>query len=133
MKKNLLLPCTAVFLWHSTAFALGLGNATLHSRLGEKLQADIPVIGMGQLVAEDIKVSIASPDTYRKLGIDYEASHQGLAFTLKPNEKNITTIYITSQDSIKEPFLHFALEVSYPNGNMLKDVSLLLDAPQTVP
>ena len=128
MKKSGLF-LAILLLLQAKAYALGLGNVDLHSQLGEKLNATMPIIGMENWEITDINVAIASQETYKKLGIDFMPGHLKLNFQIKMNERHKPVLFITTKDSIKEPYLNFVLEVSSPQGRMLKNVSLLLDTP----
>lgn len=130
MKPASLLLISTLFLWSTATLALGLGQAELHSRLGDKLQAEMPVIGMENWTTNDLKITLASPEIHEKMQIDYQASNLDLRFNIKPGSTNEPTLFITSSSVIKEPYLHFVIEMNYPQGTVLKDVSLLLDAPR---
>ena len=131
MKKSVFLLGILLF-WQHLCLALGLGNIELHSRLGDRLNASIPLTGMGDWQPDDIKVSLADKATYTKMGVDYLADHQKLAFEIRLNKQKEATLYISSTESIREPFLNFVIEVNYPQGKMIKDISLLLDTPSAL-
>lgn len=130
MKKLHLSLIAMLMFWQASAFALGLGNVQLHSRLGDILHAEIPLTGLGQFTLDEIKVEIGHPDTYRNLGIEYLAQHQQLRFRLESGSNDEAILHITSTHIIKEPFLHFAIQVRSPTSLATREISLLLDLPR---
>jgi pilus assembly protein FimV len=130
MKKISIVFCLLIGLWHSSGMALGLGAIELQSRLGEPLLANMPLLSTGDLNIDEIIVRVASPDAHKKLDIDYQQTNNKLRFTVKRNDKKQFVLWISSHKVIKEPLVHFVLEVSHPDGILLKDITLLLDAPQ---
>lgn len=129
MKYFSLIITALIIFWHNPGLALGLGSPHSETVIGEKLHIEIPLIGIGDLTDEDLKIAIAKPETYKKLDIDMEAFHQTLQFAIT-REAEKTTLVINSTQSINEPYVHFLVEIHWPTGSVLKDVSVLLDAPQ---
>ncbi len=60
MKYFSLILTTLILLWNNPALALGLGSPSSKTVLGERLHIEIPVIGIGDLTDEDLKIGIAS-------------------------------------------------------------------------
>jgi pilus assembly protein FimV len=129
MKYFSLILTTLILLWNNPALALGLGSPISKTVLGERLHIEIPVTGIGDLTDEDLKIGIASKEIYEKLDVELQAMHQSLQFAIERNAEQATLI-ITSPKSIQEPYVHFLVVIITPAGTVLKDVSVLLDAPQ---
>lgn len=107
-------------------WALGLGEATLHSKLGQPLKASIALVGKN-IDAEQLRIGLASKEDYQRLGISKAFSHYDLQFALTGGHK--PKVSITSKKPISEPYLYFAINVKSPHGNLVKAVTLLLPAP----
>ncbi len=129
MKYFSLIFTALILLWQNPAMALGLGTPSSNTLLGQPLHIEIPILGIGNLTDEDIKVAIAKQATYQKMGIDFEAFHSTLQFSIIRDEKG-ATLAIDSPKNINEPYAHFLVEIISPTGSVIKEVSVLLDAPQ---
>lgn len=115
-------------LYSSLAPALGLGEITLHSALNQPLEADIQLLQVGDLNAGEIKVKLASVDVFNRSGVERFIFLNDLRFTpLLSGGRNI--IRVTSNQAVREPYLNFIVEVSRPNGQLLREYTVLLDPP----
>ncbi|WP_207390758.1 FimV family protein [Phytopseudomonas dryadis] len=108
--------------------ALGLGEITLHSALNQPLDAEIELLAVGDLSADDLKVRLASADAFQRSGVDRVHFLSDLRFTPLLRGGN-SAIRVVSSQPVREPFLNFIVEVSRPNGQLLREYTLLLDPP----
>ncbi len=115
---------------NSQAFAMGLGKEILHSSLGERVFIELPINSQDELDKTQLKFTIASFDTYQKMGIEFSHAHQLLKFSVLEDNKGGLTLLVTSSQPINEPFLNFIIDMSSPKGQLFKEVSVLLDTPQ---
>jgi len=113
------------------AQALGLGDIRTKSALNQRLSADILLYSVGEGEIADINVRLASPEVFLKAGIDRPHFLSRLKFEpiLMPDGSSV--IRVTSPDPVREPFLDFLVEVDWPNGQMLREYTVLLDPPVT--
>ena len=113
------------------AQALGLGDIHTKSALNQRLNADILLYSVGEAEIADINVRLASPEVFVKAGIDRPHFLSRLKFepVLMPDGSGV--IRVTSPDPVREPFLDFLIEVDWPNGQMLREYTVLLDPPVT--
>ena len=108
--------------------AIGLGDIRSSSHLNQPLNAKIELLSISTQEAQQIQVKLASVDVFNRVGIDRPAYLNSLKFTSSiQNGKPV--ILVSSQQAIKEPFLNFLLEVSWPQGQLLKEYTVLLDPP----
>jgi pilus assembly protein FimV len=114
-----------------SVFALGLGDVRLHSALGERLRADIELLSVNQAEAEDIRVSLASQDTFDKVGLERSAVLMFLSFEVARDPAGNYSIKVTSREPVNEPFLDFLVEVNWKSGRVLREYTLLLDPPSS--
>lgn len=112
-----------------TAHSLGVGELKLHSALNQKLNAEIGLSLSAGEHLDDIKVTLATPDQFDKLGISwsYFISKIQLKPIVKSNGKVV--IKVTSDQILQEPILDFLLEVSWPSGEIFKEYTVLVDPP----
>lgn len=110
--------------------AIGTSAPEVHSALGEPLLLIIPISGTSDLTDQQMQFSLADLETYKKLGITFEHSHQLLRFEAVRDENNDTTLKVTTREPIHEPYLHFVLRIKTPTNQLIKDVPVLLDTPE---
>lgn len=114
-----------------SALALGIGEIKLKSALNQNLNAEIPLVLSGDESVPDIRVNLASSEAFRRAGIDFQYFLHGLNFEVVPKPDGQFAIKISSRDAIREPFLNFLVEVSWPKGRMQREFTVLLDPPTT--
>ena len=129
VRKLVLAIAAASALSSGMAHALGLGEVTLQSALNQPLVAEIELLEVRDLAANEVIPNLASPDEFNKAGVDRQYFLTDLKFTpiLKPNGKSV--IRVTSSKPVREPYLNFLVEVLWPNGRLLREYTMLLDPP----
>jgi len=98
-----------------SALALGLGEANLHSALGQPLRADIPLLDSRDLTAEEIIVRLASPEAYARAGLSRPDQLLGLRVAVQRQGGQFQARLSTPQ-AIHEPYLGLFLEVVWLGG-----------------
>lgn len=112
----------------SVSSALGLGELQSDSQLNQPLRAKINLLSTTPSEARQLKVRLASPEVFSRVGIDRPGYLNSLRFS--PSVENgKPVIRVSSSQPINEPFLNFLLEVSWPQGQLLKEYTVLLDPP----
>ena len=114
----------------NTALGLGLGRIDVQSVLNQPLAAEIQLLNASEWAANDLKVELASPDEFERLGVERSIGLFDLEFKAVQRGSNIVIETIT-EDAIVEPFLHFVLVLDWPRGRLLKEYTVLLDLPPT--
>lgn len=109
--------------------ALGLGQVSLQSALGENLLIEIPLLGVEDISNEEIITTLASTQDYQKLNIERTSLHNELRFALNRTGKN-ALLKITSQRVINEPYLQFVVQITTPQKTLLREVTVLFDTPK---
>ncbi len=108
--------------------ALGLGELQSSSQLNQPLSAQIELLSTNATEVGQLRVKLASADVFNRVGIDRPAYLNSLKFrTATQNGKPV--ILVSSAQPVQEPFLNFLLEVSWPQGQLLKEYTVLLDPP----
>lgn len=119
----------SVALLHSSmAAALGLGEISLHSALGQPFNADIELIEAGGLSPEEIVVGLAPPEAFAKAGVERVFFLNDLRFT-PVIRGNRSVIHVESHKAVTEPYLNFLVRLVRPNGDQLHEYTVLLDPP----
>lgn len=108
--------------------ALGLGEITLHSALNQPFEAEIELLEVADLGAQDIRVGLASAEVFNRSGVDRLYFLNDLRFTpLLRGSRSV--IRVVSSRPVREPYLNFIVEVARPNGQLLREYTVLLDPP----
>ncbi|WP_296261510.1 MULTISPECIES: FimV/HubP family polar landmark protein [unclassified Pseudomonas] len=127
----LTLAVASASVLHSTmAVALGLGDITLHSALGQPFNADIELIEAGGLSPEEIVVALAPADAFAKAGVERVFFLNDLRFT-PVVRGNRAVVHVESHKAVTEPYMDFVVRLSRPNGDQLHEYTVLLDPPNS--
>ncbi len=109
-----------------SAHPLGVGGIKLHSALNQNLNAEIALVLSGGEDAANIKVNLAPPDKFDEAGVPWSSFLTKIKF-----ERSGNVIRLSSHEALKEPFLDFLLEVSWPKGTLYRQFTVLVDPPAT--
>ncbi len=130
MVRKLIKPLLSIVLMApAAALALGLGEVKLHSALNQNLNADIELLSVEPGDMEELEISMASAETFAKLGLNRPAVLMFVKFEVKQGTNGKYYVNATSKDAIREPFLDFLVEAKWPAGRVLREYTLLLDPP----
>src|SRR5437868_2521934 len=90
----------------STAFALGLGEIELQSGLNQPLKADIPLLGVGSAERDGIKVQIASPEDFSRVGLERASVLGDVHFQVTEGaNEDQSRIHLSTSQIVREPYL----------------------------
>jgi len=113
-----------------SSLALGLGEIEVDSYLNQPLKAEIPVVSARPGEIDDLLVSLASRDAFRKAGLERPAVLSQLRFKVAREEDGSNArILVTTKKPVKEPFLNFLVEADWAKGRLLREYTILLDPP----
>lgn len=107
----------------SQVYAVGVSDITLHSKLGEPLEASIQITDSQDLDKEQLIVRIPSQQAFKQLGVERKYEVLSMKFQVQDNHR----VTITTHDPIKEPYLHFIIEVLWPEGQLYREYKVFLD------
>jgi pilus assembly protein FimV len=110
----------------SSAYAAGLGKLTVLSSLGQPLRAEIELTSVSKDELGALTARLASPETFRQANIDYNAALASLRFAVEQRGDR-QVIRVTSSQPLNEPFVDLLLEMSGPNGRLVREYTFLLD------
>ncbi|MBS3803350.1 MAG: hypothetical protein KGY54_02305 [Oleiphilaceae bacterium] len=109
--------------------ALGLGEVELQSFLNETLNAEISLSRTDGVDPQNITAEIASPEAFERLGLSRNFFLNKLEFNVETKPGGNMVVNVTSSEPVREPFLNFLIEVSWPSGRLLREYSVLVDPP----
>ncbi|MBT9494922.1 MAG: hypothetical protein IV107_21795 [Paucibacter sp.] len=112
----------------SGAWALGLGRLSVQSALGETLKAEIDITSLSPEEAGSLKVRIAPPESYRATGVEYNSVLTSTQVqVLKKDGRSF--LRVSSDRAVQEPFVDVILELTWANGRLVREYTLLFDPP----
>jgi pilus assembly protein FimV len=111
------------------ASALGLGDLALNSALNQPFRAIIPLRDIGELSAEEIKISLADESAFTNAGVDRSYFLTALQFQVELLGNGNGRIIVTTFKAVLEPYLDFIVEARWPSGKMMREYTVLLDLP----
>ncbi len=112
----------------STAHAAGLGKLTVLSALGQPLRAEIELTSVSNEEITGLVPKLASIDAFRQANVDFNVALMSLRFAIEQRGGR-QLIRVTSQQPLNEPFIDMLLELSSPNGRLIREYTFLLDPP----
>ncbi|NOZ10303.1 MAG: hypothetical protein GXP09_04565 [Gammaproteobacteria bacterium] len=126
------IPLSVVFLMvltTSAAHALGLGRLDVRSALDQKLVAVIPIIAVNDKERRTLEAKLASREQFSKAAIPRPPLLTRIKFEIERLPGGGDAIKLTSQVPVKEPFLHFLIQLEWAGGRLVKEFTTLLDPP----
>jgi len=110
--------------------ALGLGNLDLNSALNEPFDARVQLLSPTADELDSLNVGLADSEAFARAKIDRPFILSNLKFALRRSpDDGPDYIRVFSQEPIREPFLNFLVEVSWSNGRLFREYTVLLDPP----
>ncbi|MBF0218848.1 MAG: hypothetical protein HQL49_04880 [Gammaproteobacteria bacterium] len=113
--------------------AVGLGDVRLYSYLNQRLHAEIDLIAVKPGEIGSLTASLASYETFERVGIDRPSLLSKLTFDLHERSDGKPIIKVTSSELIHTPFLDFIVELTWRSGRVLRQYTLLLDPIELAP
>ena len=124
--------CTLVlfFLLFYTqqVLAMGFGQASLHSHLGEPLDVRVPLIMEKGETVQQFKVQLATPSEYLNLEQTLPQSYHDIRVDVKNSASFAPEVHIHSSYAVDEAILVLVLKVKRGRGIFYKKIQLFLDA-----
>lgn len=108
--------------------AATLGEARVQSNLTEPLKVEVPLARSSNEPLDEIKVQLAPPAFYEQAGVPLASVPSNLIFNIE-SRAGRDYVVIRSRRAIRDPILSILLEVSSPDGRMIREYNLLLDPP----
>lgn len=133
IRKLVLAIAAASALSSGMAHALGLGELTLKSAQNQPLDAEIELLDVRDLTAAEVVPSLAPAEEFSKAGVERQAFLNDLTFTPVINPSGKSVLRVTSSQPMPAPMVKFLVQVMWPQGRLLRDYSVLIDASKFSP
>ena len=114
----------------NAALALSLGQIQTQSALNQKFEAAIPLHGIEPAELPSVHASLASSEAFAKAGIARPYWLTRLKFHPEEDDGGTPVIRVQSRELVQEPYVDFLIEVTAPQGKLLRQYSVLLDPPE---
>lgn len=111
------------------AEAAGLGKLLVFSALGQPLRAEIEVTATREELPE-LKARLAPKEAFQRAGLDYVASLQNLHFIIEQRANEQVVVKLLTTVPVNDPFIDLLLELDWPTGRFVREVTFLLDPPE---
>ncbi len=132
VRRLTLVLILTVLLIPGGVFALGLGEIHLKSALNQAFDARIDLLSVKADELDGVKVTLASPEAFKRAGVDRLFILTKLRYEADLNQDGQAVIHVTSRQAIREPFLNFLIEVNWAKGRLVREYTVLLDPPVTL-
>ena len=111
------------------AQALGLGEIEPQSWLNEPLDAEISLRQSAGVDPGDVFVNVAPEAAYQRVGLERNQFLSKLKFEVVTGSDGNLAINVSSREPVREPYLNFLLELTWPNGRLMREYAVLVDPP----
>ncbi len=109
------------------AHAAGLGKLTISSALGWPLQAEIDLISVPEDDIASFKARIASPEVFKRANVQYSPALIGVRLSIERRADGQPYIKIISTRPVNEPFIDLLVELSWAQGQLVREYTALID------
>jgi pilus assembly protein FimV len=111
------------------AHAAGLGRITVHSPLGQPLNAEIEIVALAPGEEESLVARVAPPDAYAQAGIEPTAILNTMRFSIERRDGR-RFVRVTTQQAVNDPFVELLIELQWSTGKLVREYTFLLDPPE---
>jgi FimV-like protein len=104
-----------------------LGKLTVHSTLGQPLNAEVELLSVQK--GETVTARLASPDVYQQTGAQYNNVLTGTRVVVEKRPNGALYLRATTPRPVNEPFVDLVIEINSENGRVVRQYTALLDPP----
>ncbi|MFU8822126.1 MAG: FimV/HubP family polar landmark protein [Gammaproteobacteria bacterium] len=132
-RKLIFLGVLSLVLAPGAALSLGLGEIRLDSYLNQPIDAEIALNLSSPAELDTLRVELAPPEAFERVGLDRPAYLDDLRFTVRAAGPTGALVKVSSSRPITEPFVTFLIEARWSGGRALREYTVLLDPPVFLP
>ncbi len=114
------------------AQAVGLGRLVVHSGLDEPLNAEIELLAPTAQELKTLTAVLAPRTDFDAAGIDRPPHLLTIKYNIGKRSDGRQVLQLTTDQALREPFLHFLLQVEWAGGRLVREFTALLDPPHWV-
>ncbi len=116
-------------LYPTTGMALSLGRLKVHSALNEPLSAEIEILSISEKELRGLTIGLAPRVEFEQAGIDRPSFLSQIKFSIAKRLDGRYFVQLRTDEPIREPFLHFLLEIEWPGSRLVREYTALIDPP----
>jgi pilus assembly protein FimV len=134
MGKTLGLCCAGVlaFLLPAISYALGLGSLKVNSALNEPLNAEIDFTSASKVELKSLNVGLAPRSEFNAAGVERIPFLTDIKFTIAKRLDGRPFLQLSTEQPVREPFLHFLVQAEWAGGRMVREFTALIDPPYLI-
>jgi pilus assembly protein FimV len=111
------------------AQAAALGDASVRSTLGQRLDVEVDIAALSANEAESVSVKLAPPEAWSSAGVDLGGLQRSLRLAVEKKDGRYQ-VRITSDLAVNDPFMHLLIELSANGVRTIRQYVLLIDPPE---
>ena len=119
---------TALLVQPSVMLAAALGEISVQSAIGQRLSAEIEIVGLSKNDADTIALRLAPPEAYKEAGLDYSAVLRSMRFNIEKKAERYV-VRLSSEEVVNDPFITILFEIDTDGNRNIRQYALLLDPP----
>jgi len=116
-----------ILLMPWVAHAAGLGKLTILSPLGQPLSAEVDLVSVRAGELATLVARLAPPEAYTQASISYSPALVGVRMSIERRADGEHYIKIISTRPVNEPFIDLLVELSWPQGRLVREYTALID------
>ena len=116
----------ALLCLSSAGQAAALGELTVHSALGQKLDAEIEIVALTVAESETLEVRPASQEAFAEANVEVTPAVRSLRFAIERKGER-TVVHVTSEQALNDPYITILFELASDGNRMIRQYALLLD------
>lgn len=113
----------------TVSYALGLGGLKVKSALNEPLNAEIDFTSVSKKELSKLSVTLAPRRDFDAAGVDRAPYLGDVRFAVSKRLNGQPFLQLTSEQPIREPFLHLLVQVEWAGGRLVREFTALIDPP----
>ena len=117
-----------VLIVTQSAFAVGIGDLIVNSKIGEALDIDIE-LQVKTIELESLDVELAARSEFTKQNIPYPKNANLYKFSVTQHDSGGYVVNISTDNPIDDTFLHFMVSLNWSEGQLIREYTALLDPP----
>lgn len=117
----------------SASFALGLGEIHVESTLHQPLAAEIEIVGATPENSAGLTATIADEEMFQRHGLERATVLSSTALTVRQDRQGRPVLVLRSTDTFTEPMVTLLVDLHSPNGEFIREYTILLDPPGLAP
>jgi len=128
MKHCFGLVLAALLLAPFAASGAGLGRLTVHSIVGEPLDAEVEVVSVLPDEAESLAASLAPAEAYERARIGAVPNVEAVRTAVERKSDGGYVVKLTSTEPVGQPLVNLLIVLSWSGGSTGRQYSFLLDS-----